>query len=244
MSKVEQNFRTFINERGKEKEFTVYIIHGQSDHWQKVDAFIREELMFNTEISVKKFTGGIVLQKIKNAVWNKCDCAVAILSPDDILADGQKNPRLNAIFEMGYCMGYWDRAYQEIQDLDPVIIIKEQSIEPNSDLNGIEFAEYHDNDIKGCYRKLQQGLELIFTILSSRYSHISKDPTSGQLKQDMAVLQTYMQDRDIKFISFEKLERIFDKRFRTDYIMKMVHKFPDQMRIATLKGERPGIKML
>ena len=159
-------FRKFRNEKGKLEEFTIFLIHGHSKEWQKVDKYIRTKLKFKTLVSVNQFRGGTIYDKIRRAIWFECDCAVAILSPDDQLKSGQNSARPNVIWEMGYCQGFWDHYYWEDEKLEPVILIKENSVAINSDLNGIEVINYDKGKINSSYEYLKEALENIFNYLN------------------------------------------------------------------------------
>lgn len=157
--------KRFRNEKGKLEEFTVYIIHGHSTAWEKVDKYIRETLQFATVVSVNRFGGGNILRQIKKAIWFECDCAVAILSPDDVIKGGSKLARPNVMLEIGYCMGYWDYYYWEDETLEPVILIKEESVELASDLKGNEYIEYRENNIQHSFSTLGLALNNIYDYL-------------------------------------------------------------------------------
>lgn len=236
-----RKYRTYKNDKGKEEEFVVFLAHGHSKDWEKLDAYIRNKLHFNTIVSVNDFSGGIVLQKIKNAIWHRCDCAVAILSPDDKLVGGKKNARPNVIFELGYCMGFWDHYYWEEEKLEPVIIIKENSVELNSDLNGMELIGYENNRISMVHAKLKQGLEGIYTQLNKQRK--KKDLPDAYLN-DLAIIKNYLADRKIKFISFTKLAANVHRKYTEKYITKIIEKYPRRVRRAKLSGGIPGIKLL
>ena len=243
MANKENPFRIFKNHKGEEKVFTVFLIHGHSPELEKVDKYIREQLRFRTIVSVNDFKGGIILQKIKKAIWEECDCAVALLSPDDKLNEERSRARQNVIFEIGYCQGFWDYYYWEDDELEPVILIKEKTVEINSDLNGVEFLEYESGRVRSIYKKLAQALENIYNYLDESKDR-QPDIKDKVANNDLIIIQNYLKDRKLSFISFEKLKENVHSKFSEEYMMKLIEKFPEKIRRSKLKDGKKGIKFL
>jgi len=84
-----------------------------------------------------------------------CECAVAIMSPDDKTIDGKYRARQNVLFEIGYCYG-------NRESREDTIILKENSVEINSDLHGLIYIPYTQGYIDSTYHKLGQQLEKIY----------------------------------------------------------------------------------
>lgn len=118
-------FKTYYDEDEEEDvEFVVFIIHRHSKELHKVERFIKDELGFNAIILQNNFSGKQILTKFQDAVWGKADCAIAIMSPDDKLDNGNYRPRQNVFYELGYCQGIFDSYYGDEYDFEPVSIIK------------------------------------------------------------------------------------------------------------------------
>jgi len=163
-------YKTYTDDNRDEVEFTVFIIHGHSDEWIKVERFIKDELRFNAIVLQQSYTGQVVLDKFKDAVWDS-DCAIAIMSPDDIANSGNYRARQNVLFEIGYCQGLFDSYYyaeddesEDEYDFEPVIIVKEQSIDFRevSDLLGLEVINYMDKNIESTFFQLGKALKRIY----------------------------------------------------------------------------------
>jgi predicted nucleotide-binding protein len=131
-----------------------------------VKSFIEGNVRVKTKVLVDEFSGGTLIDKVRKSMWFECDCAVAILSADDLMANQQLNARPNVHFEVGYCMGFFDYRYWHDDDIEPVILIKEDKTALPSDLQGIEYIAYsHENGrggIKESFGALEQGLERIY----------------------------------------------------------------------------------
>ena len=162
MAPKKKKFMKFTNHKGEIGVFNVFIIHGHSKEINELNEFIQNSLNFATTVSMNEFKGGHILTKIKETAWHKCDCAVALLSPDNQLSDGKIEARQNVIFEIGYCMGFWDYYYWEDDDLYAVIIIKEKSVTLPSDLIGLEIIEYERGALSVVLPKIGSSLTSIY----------------------------------------------------------------------------------
>lgn len=60
---------------------------------------------------------------------------------------------------------------------------------------------------------------------------------------DLAVLKNYILDKNFKFMSYAKLLEI-DKRFTENRIKELIFIFPNDIRLAKLKNNVKGIKLL
>lgn len=163
-------YKTYIDGNNEEVEFTVFIIHGHSDEWRKLERFIKDELKFNAVVLKESYTGQVVLEKFKDAVRDS-DCAVAIMSPDDIANNGSYRARQNVLFEIGYCQGIFDMYYYGIQnedededDFEPVMIIKEESVDFQevSDLLGVDVMGYTNKNVEIVFYQLGKALKRVY----------------------------------------------------------------------------------
>jgi predicted nucleotide-binding protein len=169
-------FRQVYNEHEEKGPFKVFLIHGRSPDWQKVKRFIVDELRFDVTVIVEEFTGKTIIQKIRDSMWYECDCAVAILSADDLLADQTRNARPNVLFEIGYCMGFFDYRYWEDDDIEPVILIMEDQTQIPSDFKGIEYLEYSRSDgIETTFGRLGPALERMYDQVAEYFKQEEAD---------------------------------------------------------------------
>jgi predicted nucleotide-binding protein len=163
-------YRTVLNEYGARGPFKVFIIHGHSDAWRSVKTYIEESLRFECVVLVEQHVGNAILQNIRNAMWRECDCAVAVFSADDVIDDGNRHARPNVLLETGYCYGFFDFRYWEEDDLDPVVLIKEDATQMPSDLGGMVYLGYSRSKanaegavgVEQVYSKLGERLENIY----------------------------------------------------------------------------------
>lgn len=148
-------YRTYKDEEEDEADFIVFIIHGHSDDWRKVERYINHNLNFRTVVLLEDNNpSNTIIEDLEENINEMCDCAVAIMSPDDITADGKNRARQNVLFEIGYCFGFYNR--------EDVVILKEKSVEINSDLHGLIYIPYLKDNIDTTFHKLGERLEEIF----------------------------------------------------------------------------------
>ena len=158
----------FDDEEGDDVAFTVFIIHGHSPEIHKIERFIKDELNFKAIVLKDSYTGQNIIDKFKKTIWDKACCAVAIMSPDDKLNEGNFRARQNVIYEMGYCSGVFDGYYQEDEDgeleQEPVIMIREKTIDMRdlSDLLGVEYLEYTQGSIEVVFNHLRKALNKLY----------------------------------------------------------------------------------
>ena len=160
-----KRYKTYYNEdEGEDVEFTVFIIHGHSKELHKLERFIKDDLRFDAVILQNDFSGKIILNKFQEAIWEKADCAIALMSPDDKLESGNFRARQNVFYELGYCQGVFHSYYGDDYDFEPVIVIKEKSIDFSevSDLLGLDTLQYSDGLIESTFLALGKYLKGIY----------------------------------------------------------------------------------
>jgi predicted nucleotide-binding protein len=150
-----RQWRRYIDDDGESQVFRVFITHGRSALRKKIKAFIEDKLRFATDTLVDRFTGSVIIDKLKDAAWD-CDCGVVIMTPDDQQMPSKSfRARQNVIHEIGYLQGLF-------ADKELVLILKEESVEWFSNVNGIEYIEFKGQGISVAFPKLKQALEEIY----------------------------------------------------------------------------------
>lgn len=158
-------YKTYYNsEEEEDVEFTVFIIHGRSNEIEKLNSYIKDELGFKTIVMKNDFSGKIVLDKFRDLIWEQVDCAIALMSPDDVLANGNFRARQNVFYELGYCQAVFDSYYEDGYEAEPVIVIKERSIDFKdvSDLLGLEYLEYSNEHLGEIFLPLGKHLKKLY----------------------------------------------------------------------------------
>jgi len=160
MKKTTKRWRRYRDEEGESQVFSVFISHGSSRLRNRIKRFIEEELSFATEVLVDRFKGTMIFDKLENDSWD-CDCAVIIMTPDDPQPGGKRfRARQNVVHEIGYLQGMF-------RDRELVVVLKEETVEWFSNINGLECIEFSGNRIATVYSKLRQALEEIYSWYTS-----------------------------------------------------------------------------
>src|SRR5262249_47965889 len=144
-----------------------------SDAWKLVKKHIEKVLKFATVVSMTEAPVGTINEKVRSAVWHDCDCAVAILSADDLLADGTLNAPPNVLFEIGYLAGFFDLRYWDDPRLDAVILLKDRRTQVPSDLLGVEYLPYDGasgSDVSATFPKLDVALEALYRKINDYFT--------------------------------------------------------------------------
>lgn len=133
---------------------------------RKLQTFIEQRLRSKT-----------IIEKLQEKIWFHTDCALAVMSADGRLNTKVLNARPNMIFEIGYCLGFFDQIYAEdhANEIRPVVLVKEDRTYIPSDLNGLELIDYSRRSIqdKKSYAQLwmavQERLESLFALTKNYY---------------------------------------------------------------------------
>jgi predicted nucleotide-binding protein len=159
----EHPYRTYVMRMAKNKHYSIYYSVSLTNG--KVKRFITEKLGFAVVVLKEEAEPGILLNLFKESIWEDCDCAVAIMSPDERVFNKRFFPRQNVLYEIGYCQGFWDH-YHWDEDLECVFLLKEETVEVNSDLNGFKVIPTDGNITKS--PQLEDVLEGLFYYLDER----------------------------------------------------------------------------
>jgi Predicted nucleotide-binding protein containing TIR -like domain len=160
-----KRYKTYYNrEEDEEMEFTVFIIHGRSTELGELESYINNELGFKTIVMKNDFSGKIILDKFRDLIWDDTDCAIALMSPDDMTHGGNFRARQNVFYELGYCQAVFDGFYDEEYENEPIIVIKERSIDFKdvSDLLGLEYLEYTESHLSEVFVTLSKHLKKLY----------------------------------------------------------------------------------
>lgn len=118
----------------KVKGDTVFIIHGHDNELKtEVQLLLTRAGVNNLVLHEQADKGRTIIDKLIGESQNS-NYAIALLSPDDKVEDGNLRARQNVILEIGYFMGMLGK--------ERVRILKKGDIEIPSDLQGILYENY------------------------------------------------------------------------------------------------------
>ncbi len=243
-------YKSYQNEANKRKAFTVFIIHGPSLDRNKIEKFITDNCNMKTVVLVKKYKPGYLLENIETGIA-ECDCAVALLCPDEKLANRKFTVRQNAIFEVGYCMGHWRNRYRGYKKFEPVIFMKERSVQLGADLQGIQCMEYDQKNLRATYENLGAALLNIYEAVKAGKvdgnrdsKKLEADGEKEKMRSDLTVIRKYMKQKGVKVMTFKRLKKELSDSFTHEYLKKLLFQFPDYILRSKKWSAGPGIRLL
>lgn len=125
----------------KVKGNTVFIIHGHDNGLKtEVQLLLTRAGVNNLVLHEQPDKGRTIIDKLVGESSNS-NYAIALLSPDDKLADGSTRARQNVILEIGYFIGRLGK--------ERVRLLKKGDMEIPSDLQGILYENY---DMSGAWK--------------------------------------------------------------------------------------------
>lgn len=138
----------------KEKSKRIFITHGSSKEWYKVQAYLEKDLGYSTlELAQEANKGRTVLQKL-NEEAKKCGCAVIVMTGDDVFEDVVR-ARENVIHEIGY--------FQAEYGLENVVLLHELGVNIPSNFHGVVYIPFPKNTVEATYGPLARELKVILT---------------------------------------------------------------------------------
>jgi predicted nucleotide-binding protein len=87
----------------------VFITHGRSNDWRAVQTFIEKDIRLSTiELGQEANMGRTIIEKlIDNA--ERCNCAVIVMTGDDVINEDEARVRENVMHEIGFFQGRYGR---------------------------------------------------------------------------------------------------------------------------------------
>ena len=150
---IQSNSRIGENIFEVEKKNRVFISHGRSVEWYKVQAYIEKDLSIpSLELAQEPNLGRTVLQKL-NEEAEKCSVAVIVMTGDDMVADGEIRARENVMHEIGFFQGKYG--------LRNVVLLHEVGVNIPSNIHGLVYIGFPKNTIDATFGALMRELKVI-----------------------------------------------------------------------------------
>lgn len=220
------------------------IFIGSTVEGLKIAYAIQENLDYFGEITVWDqgvfSPSGIIINKILQSL-NNSDFGVFVFYPDDITImrnDEKKTVRDNLIFELGLFVGRLG--------MEKVFFVTPRDIDKlhlPTDLLGVIAGNYDATRSDG---NLRAALLPFCNQIKGEMERVTnaKNEIKGNSEKDLKIIKNYFKDRNITFISFEKLITNVHPRFTEAYIMQLIEEYPDDIRRGKIRGDKMGIKLL
>jgi len=131
----------------------IFIGHGRSKLWARVKLFLQDDLKLDTLSFESESRTSETIINILEDFLNKSSYAVLIMTAEDETADGNTRARQNVIHEAGL--------FQGRLGFDKVIILKQNGTEEFSNIAGLQYIPFTDENIEQCFYELQRKLSKV-----------------------------------------------------------------------------------
>jgi len=150
---VYSNMRIGENYDKKEKSYRIFISHGSSDLWRKLQAYLEKDLEYNTlELAQEANLGRTILQKLYEEA-KKCSSAVIVMTGDDVANESEIRTRENVMHEIGFFQGFYG--------LENVILLHESGVNIPSNIHGLVYIPFAKDTIESTFGSLYRELKIL-----------------------------------------------------------------------------------
>lgn len=134
----------------------VFISHGHSNEWRKVQPYIEKDVYLPTiELAQEPNAGRTIIEKlIDNA--ERCDSAVIVMTGDDFTQQDESRVRENVMHEIGFFQGLYGRNF--------VILLHEEGVNIPTNLSGVAYVPFPKDSIETSFHVLQCELKAIYKL--------------------------------------------------------------------------------
>ena len=129
----------------------IFIGHGRSKLWARLQVFLRDELHIETLVFESESHTSETIVNILDGFLNKASFAILIMTAEDETADGKIRARQNVIHEAGL--------FQGRLGFDRVVILKQNEVEEFSNIAGLQYIPFQDTNIEQAFYELQRKLK-------------------------------------------------------------------------------------
>lgn len=149
---VRANYRIGEKQESEDRPKRVFISHGRSAEWYKVQSHMEKDINFGTlELTQEANFGRTVLQKL-NDESNRCGYAVIVMTGDDIIED-EIRARENVLHEIGFFQGKYG--------LQNVVLLHEEGVNIPSNIHGLVYIPFPKNTVEATFGALDRELRAL-----------------------------------------------------------------------------------
>jgi len=150
---LSSNVRIGSNLESRERKSRVFISHGRSGEWNKVQNFLEKDLEIPTlELAQQPNLGRTVLQKLEEES-SKCSIAVIVMTGEDLTNDGEIRARENVMHEIGYFQGKFG--------LQNVVLLHEQGVNIPSNIHGLVYIGFPKDTAEAALGALTREMKVL-----------------------------------------------------------------------------------
>lgn len=129
-------------------EGQIFIGHGRSKLWARVQIFLKDELKLNTLSFESESRTSETIITVLEEFLDKTSIAIIVFTAEDETAKGKSRARQNVIHEAGL--------FQGRLGFDKVIILKQEGVEEFSNVAGLQYIPFSGDNIEQTFYELQR----------------------------------------------------------------------------------------
>ena len=129
----------------------VFIGHGRNKIWARLQIYLKDELKLQTMVFEDESHTSESMVPILEDFLSKAMFAVMILTAEDETAEGTVRARQNVIHEIGL--------FQGRVGFKKVVLLKQEGIEEFTNVSGLQYIPFKDNNIEQTFYELQRTLK-------------------------------------------------------------------------------------
>jgi len=152
---VRANYRIGERKDEAEKKDSIFLSHGRSVEWYKVQAYLEKDLGYKTiELAQQPNLGRSVLHKLDEES-NRCSIAIIVMTGDDLFEDGEIRARENVLHEIGFFQGKFG--------LNKIILLHEEGVNIPSNIHGLAYIPFPKNMVEATLGALIRELKVLIS---------------------------------------------------------------------------------
>ena len=129
----------------------IFIGHGHAKYWMDLRDFLSTKLNLESVEFNSVSTAGVSTTERLTDLLNECNFAFLIMSAENKQLDGSLKARDNVIHEVGL--------FQGKLGMKKAIIILEEGCERFSNIEGLTYIPFYNQDLSTCYEKIRDVLQ-------------------------------------------------------------------------------------
>lgn len=138
-------------EKGTMKSHCVFIGHGRSKLWARLQVFLKDELKLETVCYESEPRVGESIVPILEKMLTQATFAVFVLTAEDQMEEGQARARQNVIHEAGL--------FQGRLGFDKALLLVQKGLESFSNIDGLQYIPFSKENIEETFYQLQRTLK-------------------------------------------------------------------------------------
>lgn len=136
-----------------EKKNRIFISHGQSKEWYKLQVHLERDLEKSTlELAQEPNLGRTILQKLSEEA-ERCSLSIIVMTGDDITADNEIRARENVMHEIGF--------FQGLYGLSNIILLHEEGVNIPSNIHGLVYIPFPKDTVEATFGALLRELKVL-----------------------------------------------------------------------------------